>query len=40
LARLVLAADPAELAAIRSRGGADQMRDPWGTEITLEQKAA
>jgi catechol 2,3-dioxygenase len=40
LAKLVLAADPAELAAIRSRGGADQMRDPWGAEITLEQKAA
>jgi catechol 2,3-dioxygenase len=40
LTRLVLAADPAELVAIRSRGGADQMRDPWGTEIILEPKAA
>jgi catechol 2,3-dioxygenase len=40
LTSLVLAADPAELAAIRSRGGSDQMRDPWGTEIRVEPKAS
>ena len=38
LTELVLAIDAAEHAAIRSRDGADQMRDPWGTAITLEAK--
>jgi catechol 2,3-dioxygenase len=40
LAQLVLAADPEALAAIRARGGADRLRDPWGTAITLQEKAA
>lgn len=40
LSELVLAADPDELAAIRARAGSDHMRDPWGTAVTLEPKAA
>ncbi len=39
LTELKLAADASEIAAIRSRGGAEQMVDPWGTSVTLVQKA-
>jgi catechol 2,3-dioxygenase len=40
LTELVLAVDASELAAVRARGGADHMSDPWGTKVTLEAKAA
>jgi len=40
LAELVLAADPGELAALRARAGSDHLRDPWGTAVTVEPKAA
>jgi catechol 2,3-dioxygenase len=40
LTELVLAVDATEQAAIRARGGDDAMRDPWGTAVTLEEKAA
>jgi catechol 2,3-dioxygenase len=40
LSRLVLAADADIVQAIESRGVMRQMRDPWGTEIALEPKAA
>jgi catechol 2,3-dioxygenase len=40
LAELVLSADDAEIAAIQARGGSDQMRDPWGTRITVLPKTA
>jgi catechol 2,3-dioxygenase len=40
LTELVLAADPGELAALRTRTGSDHLRDPWATAITLEPKAA
>jgi len=40
LAELVLAVDASERAAIQSRGGADQMVDPWNTPITLVTKPA
>jgi catechol 2,3-dioxygenase len=40
LSELVLAVEPDELAAIRSRAGTGPLRDPWGTAITLEAKAA
>ena len=40
LSELRLAADADAIAAIHARGGADRMRDPWGTEITLEAKSA
>jgi catechol 2,3-dioxygenase len=38
LAELTLATDAASLGAIKARGGTDQMSDPWGTVITLQQK--
>jgi catechol 2,3-dioxygenase len=40
LTELVLAVDPSERAAILSRNGSDRMRDPWGTAVTLEPRAA
>jgi catechol 2,3-dioxygenase len=40
LAELVLAADPGALATLHARNGSDHLRDPWGTAITLEPKAA
>lgn len=40
LAELVLAADAGELAALRERAGSDHLRDPWGTVVTVEPKAA
>jgi catechol 2,3-dioxygenase len=39
LTELVLALDTAEHLALRSLGKSDQMRDPWGTAISLEPKA-
>jgi catechol 2,3-dioxygenase len=40
LAELVLSADAGELAALRARAGSDHLRDPWGTAVTVEPKAA
>ena len=40
LAELVLRADPAEAAAIRSRAGVGTLSDPWGTQIAVVDKAA
>lgn len=40
LAELTLAVDAASVAAIKAKGGADRMEDPWGTVITLQPKAA
>jgi hypothetical protein len=40
LTELVLAVDADTRAAIGGRGGSDRMRDPWGTTIILEPKAA
>jgi catechol 2,3-dioxygenase len=40
LTELVLATDPTEQTALLGRGGSVHMRDPWGTAVTLEPKAA
>jgi len=40
LSELVLLTDPAEHQAIAARAGGDSFADPWGTPVTLQQKAA
>ena len=40
LAELALFTDAEAAAAIKARGGADRMVDPWGTVLTLHTKAA
>ncbi len=40
LAELTLAVDADALAAIKAKGRADRMEDPWGTVITLQPKSA